>query len=318
MRRTIAGVGRTLVTLGLLILLFVAYQLWGTGIFTARAQERLKNEFNSEQLKYNPVVGPTTTTRPGKGPKGTTPTTRVIIPPPAILAAPAEGQVEGHIVIPKIGVDWYFVEGVQLEDIAKGPGHYPLTPLPGQLGNSAIAGHRTTHGAPFFRVNELVPGDKILITTHKGLFTYAVTGQQVVQPTDFSVVQTTDPTVATLTLTSCNPRYSAAQRIVIHAKLVPNESAKPTKAAPPPPLKKLKNGKTETLDQSLAGDLQGHTRPVTPTVLFGIVWAVIALAWWWLFRRWRHPVSWIVGLLPFMLALFVFYYYLERALPPGI
>jgi sortase A len=305
-----------LVTLGLLILLFVAYQLWGTGIFTARAQERLKKEFNSEQLKDNPVVGPTTTTAKGKTPK-TTP--RIYLPAPAILAAPQEGQVEGHIVIPKINVDWYFVEGVQLEDIAKGPGHYPLTPLPGQLGNSAIAGHRTTHGAPFYRVNELAPGDKILITTHKGLFTYAVTGQQIVQPTDFSVVQTTDPNVAELTLTSCNPRFSAAQRIVIHATLVPNESAKPTKPAPVKLTKKKgKNGKPETLAQSLASDLEGHTRPVTPTVLWGIVWALIALGWWWLFRRWRHPASWLAGVMPFLLALFVFYYYLERALPPGI
>jgi hypothetical protein len=83
-------------------------------------------------------------------------------------------------------------------------------------------------------------------------------------------------------------------------------------------LKRLKDGKTETLAQSLAGDLEGHTRPVTPTVLWGVVWALVALAWWWLFRRWRHPASWLVGVLPFLLALFVFYYYLERALPPGI
>src|SRR6516225_4538363 len=100
MRRTIAGVGRTLVTLGLLILLFVAYQLWGTGIFTARAQEHLKDEFNTEQqAQDNPVVGRTTTTTHGTKSKST-PTTQVIIPPPAILAAPQEGQVEGHIVIP--------------------------------------------------------------------------------------------------------------------------------------------------------------------------------------------------------------------------
>ena len=96
------------------------------------------------------------------------------------------------IIIKKIGVNWAVVEGVQLTDIAKGPGHYPGTPLPGQIGNAAIAGHRTTHGAPFYRVDELVPGDQIVVKTLAGTYTYVVYKKPfAVQPTDYGVVANT-------------------------------------------------------------------------------------------------------------------------------
>jgi sortase (surface protein transpeptidase) len=107
---------------------------------------------------------PTTTTTVGR---------RTKLPPARPI--PGDGEVEGIIQIPKIGLDIHFVEGVSLEDLKKGPGHYPLTPLPGQFGNAAIAGHRTTYLHPFFRINELGKGDKILVTTLSGLFTYSVT-----------------------------------------------------------------------------------------------------------------------------------------------
>jgi sortase A len=329
MRRAVAGVGRTFVTLGLLILLFVAYQLWGTGIFTARAQERLKKQFNAEVQKAeqqdgdNPVIGPTTTTGPTI-PQSTTTTTppkpfvkgKSHLPPPEVT--PPEGQVVGHIQIKKINLSWYFVEGVQLSDLAKGPGHYPLTPLPGQFGNAAIAGHRTTHGAPFFRINELGPGDLINITMDNGLqYTYQVDSQyQVVVPTDLGVLYPRKPDDAELTLTACHPRYSASHRIVVHAVLVPNQSAPPQRPAPIPGGTVAGGGKA--VQRSLADGLTGATRPLTPTVIWGLIWAAVALGWWWLFRRWRHPASWVAGVLPFLLTLFVFYYFLERALPPGI
>ena len=194
-----------LVTLGLLILLFVTYELWGTGIFTARAQTHLKNQFQ-QQLKearqpddHGPVE-----TEPGQADPRST------VVNPKLLVAPPEGDALGEISIKKIDVDWAVVEGVQLTDLAKGPGHYPGTPLPGQIGNAAIAGHRTTHGAPFFRVNELAKGDKIVIKTLAGTYTYVVTRTPFsVEPTDYGVVANTSD--AELTLTSCNPRYSAAQ-----------------------------------------------------------------------------------------------------------
>ncbi len=136
-------------TLGLLILLFVAYQLWGTGIFTARAQASLEDDFEAAQDAYAAVE--TTTTLPADdptlpGPDTTTPTTaaRTFA---AELPPLVEGEQAGHILIPKIGSTRYFVEGTSRQDLKKGPGHYPGTPMPGQIGNAAIAGHRTTYGA---------------------------------------------------------------------------------------------------------------------------------------------------------------------------
>ena len=178
--------------------------------------------------------------------------------------APPEGDAVGEIIIKKIDVDWAVVEGVQLTDIAKGPGHYPGTPLPGQIGNAAIAGHRTTHGAPFYRVDELTVGDKIVVKTLAGTYTYVVTQKPfAVDPTDYGVVANTPD--AELTLTSCNPRYSAAQRIIIKARLVRHLSAKvhkpPThingkKIAPPP-------------RKALATGLQGESNSVTPVDRLG-------------------------------------------------
>jgi len=314
-RRTIAAIGRALVAIGLLILLFVTYELWGTGIFTARAQTHLKHQFQQQLQKVqeehpdDPVVT-TPTTKPRKGSKPPRSTTTTI--DPRLLVAPPEGQGEGVIQIPKIGVDWAFVEGVQLSDLAKGPGHYPGTPLPGQIGNAAIAGHRTTHGAPFYNVNELAPGDKIIIQTFAGKYTYVVYKRPfAVKPTDYYVVNNTRD--AQLTLTSCNPRYSAAERIVIKAKLLRTASDKPNK--PPTRI----NGRLipPPKPEQLSTALKGQANSVAPSVLWAFIVAIVGGLWWWAFRRWRHPFTWLIGVVPFLVVLFPFYVYLERALPNG-
>jgi sortase A len=315
-RRTIAAIGRTLVTLGLLILLFVTYELWGTGIFTARAQTHLKNQFQAE-LKSVQHDNPVITVPPVKPKPGhhAPPTSTTI--DPRTQVAPPEGDPLGEIIIKKIDVDWAVVEGVQLTDIAKGPGHYPGTPLPGQIGNAAIAGHRTTHGAPFFRVNELQPGDLIVVKTLAGSFTYKVDQKPfAVDPTDYAVVANTPD--AELTLTSCNPRYSAAQRIVIKAKLVRHLSSKPSK---PVTVKKIAGKKVVQAappgKKALATGLQGESNSDVPTVFWGFIVAIVGGLWWWAFRRWRHPFTWLIGVVPFLVVLFPFYVYLERALPNG-
>ena len=303
-----------LVTIGLLILLFVTYELWGTGIFTARDQHRLKSQFRRELLQAqqdNPVVtAPTTPASPGQ-PKKPHPTTSTTINP-KYEVAPPEGGIIGEIVIKKIGVDWIFREGVQLADLAQGPGHYPGTPLPGQIGDAAIAGHRTTHGAPFFRVDELAPGDQIQIRTFAGSYTYVVAlAPFAVDPTDYAVVANTPD--AELTLTSCNPRYSARQRIVIKAKLLRKLSDKPHR----PPTRV--NGKKVLPPPraQLATSLQGESNSDVPSVLWGFIVAFVGGLWWWAFRRWRHPLTWVLGVIPFLIVLLPFYFYLERALPNG-
>ena len=109
------------------------------------------------------------------------------------------------------------IEGVDADDLKNGPGHYPDTPLPGEKGNAAIAGHRSTYGAPFANVDNLDPGDPITVTTLQGSFHYSVTGQEIVSPDDVQVLD--DKGDNELTLTACHPKYSASKRIVIHAKL---------------------------------------------------------------------------------------------------
>jgi sortase A len=136
-----------------------------------------------------------------------------------------EGDAVARLEIPEIGVNDIVVAGVTTRDLKKGPGHFPDTPLPGQLGNSAIAGHRTTYGQPFHNVDKLDNGDEIIVTTPSGRFVYRVTDQQIVSPSDYQVVATTDPTRATITLTSCHPKWSASQRIIITGELDPIASA---------------------------------------------------------------------------------------------
>src|SRR6201999_1449639 len=90
------------------------------------------------------------------------------------ISPPPEGDGEGLIVIPKIGLNMFIVEGVSKDDLKKGVGHYPGTPMPGQAGNASVAGHRTTYLAPFNRIDELSPGDDIYVYTKQGKFHYQV------------------------------------------------------------------------------------------------------------------------------------------------
>jgi sortase A len=128
-----------------------------------------------------------------------------------------ESDPLGKITIPKIGVDAVFVEGTAGTDLRNGPGHYPGTPLPGERGTVGIAGHRTTYGAWFRRINQLKPGDAITLTMPYGRFTYTVERTRIVPPTAVWVTQRVS--YDRLILSACHPLYSAAKRIVVFAKL---------------------------------------------------------------------------------------------------
>ena len=141
------------------------------------------------------------------------------------------GEVEpsddlGRIKIPDADVDFYYVAGVSVQDLRHGIGHFPNTPLPGQLGNAALAGHRTSHLAPFEDLDTLQIGDEIQIFTSIGdAYAYNVTDMFVVNPSDYQVVTDTDPNVATLTLITCTPKYTSQQRLVIKAVLDPSRGS---------------------------------------------------------------------------------------------
>jgi len=307
-RRVVAGTGKVLITLGILILLFVAYQLWGTGIYTARQQNKLENQFN-EALRQTGSSDtpdfPAITTRPTGPTTATTVPVTTTSPPP--IDAPDTDAV-AHIVIPKIGLDKYVVEGVTLDDLRNGPGHYPLTPMPGHEGNAAIAGHRTTYGAPFGDIGELEAGDTIRLRTLEGTFEYVVYDKFDVNP-DATEVLESDPTrKATLTLSTCTPKYSAAQRLIIKAelKLPPNADPLPTVENPEHPIDKADLG-----DDGLSGDAKSKT----PTLLAGLLMLLVGLLWWLLFHRHPSWTTWFIGVIPYAVTLAIFYFYLERALP---
>ena len=116
-----------------------------------------------------------------------------------------------------IGLNQVVVEGTNTPDLRKGPGHYIGTPLPGQAGNAAIAGHRTTYGHPFYNLDSVKVGDPIVVTTLQGIFVYDTIKSFVVSPSDTTVVDNVFGNQ--LTLTTCNPRFSAIDPPVVQAKL---------------------------------------------------------------------------------------------------
>jgi sortase A len=127
------------------------------------------------------------------------------------------GDPLGRIVMPAIGVSEVFVEGTGAGDLRSGPGHYPETPLPGERGTVAIAGHRTTYGAPFRSIDQLERGDRIELRMPYGRFVYRVERTRIVPPTETSVTARVDHD--RLVLSACHPLYSAAKRIIVFARL---------------------------------------------------------------------------------------------------
>ena len=150
-----------------------------------------------------------------------TPGSEEILP----LLYPEGGEAVARIVIPAIKMDKIVVEGTDVDALRKGPGHYSWTPMPGQPGNASIAGHRTTYGAPFANIGNLRPGDRITVQTAQGEFIYEVLAQDsptkgylIVSPDRVDLLR--DKGSNLLTLTSCHPRFSNRQRIVVQAKLL--------------------------------------------------------------------------------------------------
>ena len=318
-RRTLGGVGRGLVTIGTLILLFVAYQLWGTGYFTAQAQNDLKQEF--AQLQKN-LAASTTTTATTTTSRGSPPTT---LPPksdPTVKASKipqfADGDAIGVIQMPW-GPYW-LIEGTGREELKKGPAHYPATVFPGQLGNAAIAGHRTTYLHPFLDLDTMHVGTEFKVEMAWGTYTYRVTQEPyAVKPSEVGVVATLDPKKATLTLTACNPKYSARQRLIVQSELVVSKSPKPERYVKPKPVVASPKDLGEEENISLRSGLDGEGGgAIGPPILWGSFLFAVGMLWWWLFRHWRHPLTWLAGLIPFVPVLIGFYVYLEKALPSGI
>jgi sortase A len=203
-RRLLRGTGWTFIGMGSFVLYFLVYQLVGTNAVTSRGQNDLRSELQREWSG--------------------TPVTRTHDPKKVVQQRPGLGKPLAILDIPKIGLDnKVVVEGVGRDELRKGPGHVPSTVLPGQDGTFGVSGHRTTYGAPFYRLNELSKGDSITVVTREAIYTYTVTRTAIVRPTDTQVLDNVigpdGKPKATITLTTCHPRYSARQRLIVFGNL---------------------------------------------------------------------------------------------------
>ena len=253
--RTLArGIGQSLITLGLVALLFVVYQLWVTDLLAAEHQQELSHDVQQQWLDTPTVVAgtdPAPGTAPGTAPDpapgtaspGSEPAPAPAPPTPAQPAPIRVGVGEPFAIlhIPRLGTGWnrVVVEGTDGPQLEQGPGHYVDTAMPGQRGNFAVAGHRVGRGSPFLDLDRMRPGDAVVVETGDSWFVYRVLGDPVsgrvdtdpsgipgrviVRPSQRSVIAPTPgggpATEAYLTLTTCHPRYSAQQRLIIHARL---------------------------------------------------------------------------------------------------
>jgi sortase A len=203
-RRLLRGTGWTFIGMGSFVLYFLVYQLVGTNAVTSRGQTDLRNELQREWTASAPA--------PKKDPRK------------AVPKRVAPGKALAVMDIPRIELDnKVIVEGVSRDDLRKGPGHVPSTVLPGQPGTFGVSGHRTTYGAPFYRLNELGKGDTITVVTREAIYTYTITRTAIVRPTDTQVLDNVigpdNKPKATITLTTCHPRYSARQRLIVFGNL---------------------------------------------------------------------------------------------------
>ncbi|WP_027342804.1 class E sortase [Hamadaea tsunoensis] len=209
-RTSLRTVGEIMITCGLVVLLFAAYEVWGKTAIVDAHQDTLNQQLaqNWDQPSAKPSA-------PGG---------KELPPPP--------GDAIGRLYIPRLNKHWVVVEGVAPDDIRYAPGHYPNSAMPGEEGNFAMAGHRMR--SVFWDLDQVEVGDKIVVETRSTWYVYAVVKERIVKPTQVEVVSPTPPGVEPgklLTLTTCNPKWDNYQRLIIHASLVGQQS----RADGPPP-----------------------------------------------------------------------------------
>jgi sortase A len=202
--------GELLLTLGVLLLLFLVWQLWWTDVVADREQAGIIDGLAQEWGEVDAEqIAP-----------------RQDGPPPA-PGTPGDTMVFGTMHVPDFDRRTFpLAEGVSLEEVlnVKGAGHYPETALPGEVGNFSVAGHRNTYGRVFEDIAALEGGDPIVVETADAFYVYEVTESLIVQPEDVEVIAPTpgepeaEPTARMLTLTACHPMYSARERYIVHAE----------------------------------------------------------------------------------------------------
>lgn len=210
--RVIRGAGWTLITIGIVILLYLVYLLFWTNRATDQAQQDLLENW---ELEYGTLPGEEVA-----GGAGDDAADRPVDPGDAYAVVWFERPGSSESLVH--GEPLFVVEGTSLEHLKRGPGHYASSDEPGGPGNFAISGHRTTYGAPFYHLDQLEEGDEVHVLDRSGReWVYVVEEQRIVEPTALWVVGE-DPLGngrPTMTLTTCHPRFSAAQRLIVFATL---------------------------------------------------------------------------------------------------
>jgi sortase A len=199
-RRIMRVSGEILITFGLVVLLFAAYEVYGKASAIESHQDVLSHRLDRTWARPVPVA--------------------------ATLSDPSiePGTPIARLYIPVMKLHWVVVEGVDVADIRYAPGHYPGTAMPGQIGNFSVAGHRIP--SMFWNLQDVRPGGQVVVQTQDNWYVYRVTANEIVTPHSIEVVAPTPdrigvaPRVATLTLTTCNPKWNDNQRMVVHAELV--------------------------------------------------------------------------------------------------
>ncbi len=293
--RYVLRIGLFLCAVGLLLVSFVAYQLWGTGIYEARAQAHLRSELSSQLHRILPASAAPSRTRGSALPTATSHSHAAALPPLASTPAPLEADPPinsplGLLSIPAIGISFTIVEGVGTAQLEQGPGHYPGTPLPGEPGNVAIAGHRTTYAHPFYDLTSLQAGDPIYVLTSQGRFEYTVVQSQVVAPTDTAVVDSSTG-APTLTLTTCNPRYEASSRLVVTADFTPGVSTARKRSGVALPSARA-GSQDPGLREPSRDDLEA-SESYWPGAVWGLATLALCLVLWQVWRRSPHRIRWL-------------------------
>jgi sortase A len=207
-RTGIRGCGELLITLGVIVLLLAAYEVWGKSAVIADHQDDLSQQL--DELWAAPAA-PADDDDDDDQAK-------------AAPLGPPSGDAIARLYLPKIGKFWVVVEGVGLDDIRYAPGHYPNSAMPGQTGNFAVAGHRNP--ATFWDLDRVLEGDTVVVETRDSWYVYRVTRNHIVSPDAVEVVAPVpgdpgaEPTEAMLTLTTCNPKFDNYERLIVHAQLV--------------------------------------------------------------------------------------------------
>jgi sortase A len=213
-RAVLRFIGAVLATTGVLLLADVAVTLlWQepvSALFAARSQDELEDQLDATSRRFEQASQPARAGQPR----------RRLTPARAARAYEARlrtGRAFGRIEMPTLDRSFVMAEGTNAATLRKAPGHYPSTDLPGQRGTVAVAGHRTTYGAPFADLDELRRGEPIVVEMPYGRFMYRVEVNRIVEPTAWWVTRTSGH--ERLVLTTCHPPFSAAKRLVVFARL---------------------------------------------------------------------------------------------------